>query len=130
MSPKKKYKIAVTDDHRLFREGIISLIKEYNDFRVIIEAGNGQELIDKIVNEEEEPDVVLLDLEMPVLDGIKTTEYLRKNYPHIKILILTMHDDDEFILHLLEKGVSGFLVKDAAIETVIEAIYSIINNEY
>jgi len=67
---------------------------------------------------------------MPVMDGIKTADYLHKHYPALKILILSMHDDEEFILHLINKGVRGFLLKDASTKTFIEAIYSVMDNEY
>jgi two-component system, NarL family, response regulator DegU len=128
MPGRKKHKIAVVDDQRLFREGIISLIEEYEDLKVTIEAENGKELIAALGSSE--PDVILLDLEMPVMDGIKTTDYLSKNYPHLKILVLTMHNDDEFILHMIKKGARGFLMKDSNTETFIEAIYSVVDNEY
>lgn len=124
----KKIKLAVVDDQLLFRRGIISLIKEFEEIEVVIEAGNGKELIEAI--KKRKPHIVLLDLQMPVMDGIETTAYLSEKYPDIKILILTMHDDDEFILHLIEKGANGFLLKNNSIDIVIDAIYSIVENGY
>lgn len=120
--------MAVVDDQLLFRRGIISLIKEFEEIEVVIEAGNGKELIEAI--KKRKPHIVLLDLQMPVMDGIETTAYLCEKYPDIKILILTMHDDDEFILHLIEKGANGFLLKNNSIDIVIDAIYSIVENGY
>lgn len=125
---KLKKTIAVVDDQYLFRQGLISLLKEYDELDVIMEASNGKELFEKLKGKQ--PDVVLLDLEMPVMDGIETTIALKSNYPAVKIIILSMHTDDEFIIHLLEKGASGFLPKDKDIEEVVNAIYSVLENGY
>jgi two-component system, NarL family, response regulator DegU len=125
---KSKKKIAVVDDQCLFRQGLISLLKEYDKLDVIIEASNGKELLEKM--KVKQPDVVLLDLEMPLMDGIETTVSVKSRYPKVKIIILTMHTDDEFIIHLLEKGASGFLPKDKDIEVVVDAIYSVLEKGY
>jgi len=118
---KAKIKIAIVDDQHLFREGLISLLKEYDEFKIALQAANGRELINAL-EEGEELDVILLDLEMPVMDGIKTTEILRKKYPAIKILILTMHDNLSFINHFYELGANGYLLKDSISEQIAEAI--------
>lgn len=125
---KLKKTIAVVDDQYLFRQGLISLLKEYDDLDVIMEASNGKELLEKL--NIKQPDVVLLDLEMPLMDGIETTIAIKLNYPAVKIIILSMHTDDEFIIHLLEKGASGFLPKDKDIEVVVGAINSVLENGY
>jgi DNA-binding NarL/FixJ family response regulator len=125
---KKSIKLAVVDDQHLFRKGLISLIKEFEEIDIVIEASNGSELVEKLKTKK--PAVVLLDLEMPVMDGIETTEFLQRKYPEIKILILTMHNEEEIILHLLEKGAHGFLLKDQPIETLVDAIYAVIENGY
>lgn len=123
-----KIKIAVVDDQYLFRQGLISLLKEYDKLDVIIEASNGKELLEKM--KVKQPHVVLLDLEMPLMDGIETTISIKSRYPKVKIIILTMHTDDQFIIHLLEKGASGFLPKDKDIEIVVDAIYSVLEKGY
>lgn len=120
--------IAVVDDQFLFRQGLISLLKEYDDLDVIMEASNGKELVEKLKGMQ--PDVVLLDLEMPLMDGIETTIAIKRKYPDVKIIILTMHTDDEFIIHMLEKGANGFLPKDKDIEEVVDAIYSVLDSGY
>lgn len=120
---EKKYKLAVVDDQKLFRQGLISMLNEFSGLKVIIEAENGRDLIEAM--KKSKPDVILLDLEMPVMDGIETTEAVRKRYPDVKIIILTMHDDDSFISHLIEKGANGFLLKDTHIESVVDAIYAV-----
>jgi two-component system response regulator DegU len=126
---KKSIKLAVVDDQHLFRKGLISLIKEFDELDIVIEASNGNELIEKLKTTKK-PAVILLDLEMPGMDGIETTGYLQRKYPEIKILILTMHNEEEIILHLIEKGAHGFLLKDHPIETLVDAIYAVIDNGY
>ena len=120
-----KIKLALVDDHNLFRRGIASILGQVADFELVLEASNGQEFIDKIPRRV--PDVVLLDLQMPVLDGTATADYLRENHPLIKIIVLTMHDEDRMVLHLLEKGVSGYLLKDSDPDEVERAIRKVMN---
>ncbi len=123
-----KKTISVVDDQHLFRQGLISLLKEYDDLEVISEASNGKEILEKM--KLNQPDVMLLDLEMPVMDGIETTIAVRNRYPKVKIIILSMHTDDEFISHLLGKGANGFLPKDKDIEVVVDAIHSVLDKGY
>ncbi len=124
-SAMRKIKLALCDDHNLFRVGMATILSQVPDFELILEASNGQELIDKVPRKT--PDVVLLDLQMPVLDGTATADWLRENYPLIKIVVLTMHDEDRMVLHLLEKGVSGYLLKDAEPDEVELAIRKVID---
>ncbi len=123
-----KIKIAVVDDQRLFRRGLISLISEFNELKVTIEAENGKDLIDKM--EGNLPDVVLLDLEMPEMDGAQTLAYLKVKHPKIRVLILTMHNEESIIAHMVENGAHGFLLKNDPIETIIDAIHSVIDTDY
>lgn len=120
---KKKYRVAVVDDQQLFRKGMVSLIEEYKNFEVVLEAANGKEFIDWIKNFK--PQVVLLDVDMPVMNGLEVTEYLNKHYPDTKIIILTTYDDEDLILHLVQKGAHGFLLKDSGVESVAEAIETV-----
>lgn len=122
----RKIKIALADDHNLFRKGMASVLSNIQDFELVLEASNGQELIDKI--NRRPPDVVLLDLEMPVMDGIAATEHLREHYPDVKIIMLTMHDEDRFVLHLLEKGVSGYILKDSDLGEVEKAVHQVMED--
>ncbi|CCH03023.1 two component transcriptional regulator, LuxR family [Fibrella aestuarina BUZ 2] len=118
-------KLALVDDHNLFRRGIASILGQVADFELVLEASNGQEFIEKIPRKM--PDVVLLDLQMPVLDGTATADYLREHYPLIKIIVLTMHDEDRMVLHLLEKGVSGYLLKDSDPDEVEKAVRKVMD---
>ena len=124
--------IGVIDDQHLFRQGIISLLKEFAGFKVVMQASNGKELLDELKEtpKKDIPDVLLLDIEMPIMDGIEATIALRKKYPEIKIVILTMHNDEEMIIHLIENGANGFLPKNSDIEIVADAIVSVKENGY
>ncbi len=115
-----KIQIAVVDDHSLFRKGMISILQQVPDFEVVVEAVNGQDFLDKL--QKQAVDVVLMDLQMPVLDGMKTTAIVHEKYPELKVLILSMHDEDQFVLHLMEMGANGYLLKDTDPEEVERAI--------
>lgn len=121
----RKIKLALCDDHTLFRIGMSTILGQVQDFELILEASNGQELIDKVSRKT--PDVVLLDLQMPVMDGTATADYMRENFPLVKIVVLTMHDEDRMVLHLLEKGVSGYLLKDADAGEVEKAVRKVMD---
>lgn len=123
-----KTRIAVVDDQQLFRKGLISLISEFKEMDVTIEAGNGKELIDKLARKT--PDVVLLDLEMPEMDGAATLGWLKANHPRIRVVILTMHNEESIIAHMIENGAHGFLLKDDPIETLIDAVHSVMDTGY
>lgn len=120
---KAKKTIAVVDDHFLFREGLVSLLKDYDDLEVVLQASNGKELLEGM--KKVKPKIVLLDIQMPIMDGIETTIQLRKKYPDVKIIILTMHNEEGLIFDLMGKGANGFLPKDKSVELVVDAIYSV-----
>jgi DNA-binding NarL/FixJ family response regulator len=121
-------RVAVVDDQALFRKGLISLLEEYNHLDIILEASNGKEFFQALRRcRDELPHLIILDVQMPEMDGIEALIKLTNEYPNIHVLMLTMHNESEMILHLVEKGAKGFLLKDAAIETVVKAIESIMN---
>lgn len=121
----QKINVAVVDDQQLFRQGLISLLEEFKEINIAFEASNGKEMFDKIRERQLPPDVILLDIEMPLMDGIEATEKLKMKYPRTRIIILTMHDEEEMIVHLIEKGAHGFLPKNEDFDRVIDAIYSV-----
>ncbi len=123
-----KIKIAVVDDHLLFRAGVVSLLKDHDQINVIIQASNGKELLSSL--KDNRPDVVLLDIQMPEMNGIQTTQALKELYPDMKIIILTMHNEDEFIYDLMSKGANGFIPKNKSMDTLLEAIYSVMERGY
>lgn len=126
----EKINVAVVDDQQLFRQGMISLLKEFRELNIVYEAANGIELLEKLKSQDLLPDVILLDIEMPGMDGLETTRNLKKKYPALKIVILTMHDEEEMIIHMVEAGAHGFLPKNEDIEHVVDAIYAVHENGY
>jgi len=126
----KKIKITVVDDHQLFRRGLIGLVKSLNDsIDVIFEAENGQDLIDKL-KKHEEPHLILLDISMPVMNGFETAEYLQKNYPDIKFLVLSMNEDEESLVKMLNYGAKGFVGKDIEPNELLLAISKILHGGF
>jgi len=105
--------IALVDDHRLFRSGIASLVEGLNRYNIMFEAANGKELVDKITDEGLVPQIVLLDINMPVMDGISTAQWLKKHQPAIRVIILSMFEDAEKVLTMVKMGVKGYLLKDS-----------------
>ncbi len=124
-----KLNIAIADDEKLFRSGIKMILEESTRFKVLLEAENGQELLDNI-SQDNFPDLILLDLSMPVLDGIKTLEILIGKYPTAKIIILTSHYDATIIVKLIEMGASSFLAKNTHPDLLIEAINKVIEKGF
>lgn len=127
--PLNKIKIALADDHKLFRDGIASLLRDFDELSVSFEVSNGLELFDELLKRKRPVDVLLLDVEMPKMDGFEVLKKLKKTNPEIKTLILTMHNEDEIIYGLVELGAKGFLQKSADIEEVVDAIHSLHANE-
>src|ERR1700742_1797192 len=104
--------IALVDDHRLFRSGISALINTFKGYNVLFEAGNGAELTEKL-SPKNKPDIILLDIHMPVMDGTVTALWLKNNFPNIRVIVLSMLEDPEKVLSMLKLGVKGYLLKDA-----------------
>lgn len=125
---KDKIRIAIADDHKLIRAGIHMILSENSDFIVVQQASNGRELLDGIGISK--PDVILLDLEMPVLSGQETLVKVHEINPNIRVLILTMHDNDAFILQMMELGANGYLIKNTDPEEVVKAIYKVMTSEF
>ena len=121
---KNPIKLAIADDDAIYRAILLAYIKPFKDIEVILQAGNGRELID-LLQQNQEPDIVLLDLEMPIMDGRETLDYLSKEYPNLKVLILTVHNDDEMFCYLIEKGANSFIPKEIGLALIIEAVYAV-----
>jgi len=118
----EKIDIIITDDHRLFRKGIAALLSDFDFIGEIYEAGNGLELLNLLKTMDNIPHVILLDVRMPEMDGIEAQEKIRSLYPDIKIIILSMEDDEQIVMHLMEEGVNGYLLKNADPDEVEFAI--------
>ncbi len=121
-------KVAIADDHKIFRKGVILSLRPYTNIRFVLEAENGQDLIDGVENAD--PDVILMDLKMPVKDGIETTKYINKFFPKIRILILTMYEDERFVGHLMDSGANGYLLKSTEPEEIKQGITDVMLNGF
>jgi DNA-binding NarL/FixJ family response regulator len=115
--------IIIADDHTMFRQGLISLLKEENNINVVGEASNGKEVLALL--EQKDANLILLDIEMPEMDGFDVLRSLKKNYKALKVLALTMHNSAEFIKNIIKAGADGYLQKDAEKHTLIDAITQI-----
>jgi DNA-binding NarL/FixJ family response regulator len=123
-------RLFIVDDQNIIRHGLKSLLEIQSDLTVVGDAANGQEALDLIASLQQSqlPDVILLDVRMPVMDGVATTIELKKHYPEIKILILTTFDDDEYISQAMNYGANGYLLKDSPPEDLAIAIRVINKN--
>jgi two-component system, NarL family, invasion response regulator UvrY len=120
-------KLAIVDDHNLFRKGLIKLINlgdKTGTYQVIFEAENGHELIQKLDNNSL-PDIILMDIDMPDMDGYETVEWLKLNYPDISILVISMFETEEAIIKMLKFGIKGYLSKDIEVEDMHKALEAI-----
>ncbi len=127
---KPKHTIAIIDDHLLFAQSLKSLINTFDDFEVTHHALNGKFFIDDLKNTSQLPEIALMDLNMPIMDGFETTEWLNKNYPTIKILALSMDDDENSILKMIRNGAKGYLLKDIHPDILLEALQSLLKEGY
>src|SRR5215510_35681 len=125
----KIIKVALADHHILLRNALAELINDFEDCEVINQASTGKEALSQL-REETLPDVVLLDLSMPDLDGYETALYMQKHHPDIHILMLTMYDSELLLIRLLQAGVRGFLKKDIHPSELKFAIHSVMNAGY
>lgn len=113
-------KVAIADDHKIFRSGVINSLIPYKNVNVVFEAEDGEHLLQ--IMEQGVPDVILMDLKMPKMDGIQATIKVKQLYPDVKVIILTMYEDDNFIVHLVENGANAYLLKNSEPEEIYEAI--------
>ena len=124
--PKIRYIIA--DDHTIFRQGLRLVLEDDPHLELLSEAADGLKLLELL--KWDQPDIILLDLKMPGMDGIEATRVIRERYPQVKILILTMHDDEQLILHMLEAGANGFLIKNTDADEIRLALRACHENGY
>lgn len=120
--------MAIADDHKIFRKGVVLSLRPYTNIKFVLEAENGDQLINGIA--EAEPDVVLMDLRMPGKDGIETTKVLSKQSPNVRIIVLSMYEDERFVSHLMENGANGYLLKNAEPQEIRRAIMDVFEKGY
>ena len=121
-------KVAIADDHQIFRKGVILSLRSYTDIKFVMEADNGDDLIKKIPDAA--PDVVLCDLKMPIKDGIDATKQITKEFPNIRVIILTMYEDERFVGHLMDCGAAGYLLKSTEPAEIKKAIMEVMRTGF
>lgn len=121
-------KVGVAEDQQIFRKGLVMLLNSFENIVVIHEANDGSVLLDQMA--ENCPDVVILDYSMPIMGGIETSKEIRKRYNGVKVLILSMYDDEEFVEAAIENGANGYLSKDDDLSEIENAIKGILTNNY
>jgi DNA-binding NarL/FixJ family response regulator len=126
-APSKALKVLIIDDQTLFRNGLALVLGADPRLSIVGEAGTGAEALQMIAVEQ--PDVVLLDVKMPKMDGIETTKRITAQFPHVKVLILTSFDHDGYVVQALKSGASGYLLKDCRPEAIVAAILTIVSGE-
>ena len=120
-------KILLADDHSIIRDGIKAMLKNYPEIKVVAEVSSGKELVVYLNNNSNSVDIVLTDISMPDMDGIEATKVIVDKFPHIKILALTMHIEEEYITNMIKAGAHGYILKTSNINELILAIKTIYN---
>ncbi|MCX8000535.1 MAG: response regulator transcription factor, partial [Leptospiraceae bacterium] len=120
-------KALLVDDHAILREGLKLILHQVQDLEIIGEAGDGKSALEKI--ESLKPDLILLDISLPEMTGVEVARYTRKNYPDTKIIILSRHDNEEYVQQLLKLGIHAYVLKDDAGDDLIRAIEAVRQNE-
>ena len=125
---KEKIKIAIVEDDLAYRKFLVNHFSKRKDVEIVSETSNGKEFIKSL--KLQAPDILLLDLETPVMNGLETTTYLQEKYPKIKILILTVYSEDIALLDLIKAGVSGFIFKNKDVRKITRAVNSLKDHKY
>jgi len=129
MNNKKDFNLVIVDDHLLVANSLKSLIEMFLGYHVLYHAKNGLDLQQKL-EQETLPDIILLDVNMPIMNGYETMEWLNKNHPEIKVLALFMDDDEQMVLKMLSKGANGYMLKDIHPETLKVALNEVMEKGY
>lgn len=117
-----KIKIAIVDDHKLVSKALENMISFNSNFQVIMNCFNGQDFLDQLRSNENHPDVILMDINMPIKNGIETTEEVTREFPELKVIALTMEDNEYTIIKMLRAGAKGYLLKDMSPDILFDAI--------
>jgi DNA-binding NarL/FixJ family response regulator len=126
----KTITIAIADDQMLFRRGMAAIINGFNDMMVVCETDNGRKLLTFLETTTQKTDVILMDLSMPELNGIDTMKIIHEKYPDQKVIILSIHNEEKFVVHLIELGANAYLFKNAEPEDVENAIRGVVEKGF
>jgi DNA-binding NarL/FixJ family response regulator len=127
---KTMINIAIADDQMLFRKGMAAIVNTFENMSVVCEADNGRKLLGFLETTTQNPDVILMDLSMPELNGIDTMKIIHEKYPDQKVIILSIHNEEKFVIHLIELGASAYLFKNSEPEDVEKAIRGVIEKGF
>ncbi|GAB4091193.1 response regulator [Flaviaesturariibacter terrae] len=127
-NPEDRIKVAIADDHHLFRTGVRTSLSAYRDIHMVAEAENGMQLLNLLRHIH--PDVVLLDIQMPIMDGLATLPEIKKLYPDVKVIMLSMHNDHSMISRMMELGANSYLTKESDSETIYQAVKTCFEDEF
>lgn len=122
--------LALVDDHPLLRKGIASLVTSFDGYQVLLEADNGQEFVDQVRQQGKTPDIVLLDITMPIMNGYETAQWIKENLPDTKVLVLSMMENDTAIIRMLKHGARGYILKDSKPHVFKEALNQVRDHGY
>lgn len=122
--------IVVVDDHTLLSQAISGLVSSFDNYNVLYTCKNGQEFIDQLIFPDKQPDIVLMDVNMPIMDGIETTAYLKDHFPEIKVLALSVEEEEHTILKMLRAGAKGYLLKDTEKSILLQALNELTTQGY
>jgi two-component system, NarL family, invasion response regulator UvrY len=125
-----KLSVALVDDHIMLRTGLANLIEDMNDYEVILQSDNGRDFIDATLSKKYDPDIVLLDVSMPHMDGFETAKWISTNLPLAKILVLSMFDDEKSIIKMIRNGAKGYILKDSEPQELEIALNDIVHKGY
>ena len=123
-----KYKIAIADDHLLIAKAIGSIVQDFKNFEVLYEVENGRALLDRFLLKKNIPDIVLLDISMPVMDGFETALLLKESYPEILVMALSVQDDDDSLIKMIRAGARGYLHKNVHPAELEKALEMLVKN--
>lgn len=123
----KPIKVAIVDDHALIREGIKKLLELEDGLEIVFLAGDGEEAISML--DKHMPDIILLDINMPNMNGIDTLRVLKEQFSEIKVIMLTIHEDAQYLIETINIGAEGYVLKDADVSSLVKAIYKVVQGE-
>ncbi len=127
---KDKVNVAIVEDHNIVRKGIIEIVQSFGDFNFVIESDNGKDFISKYQEVEDKPDICIVDIRMPEMDGFELVQYIKENLLDLKILVLTTYDEEYYLIKMIKLGVNGYLLKNCHPEELKAALMAIYENSY